>query len=863
MDLYGILAERDLINPALLQLLFGDGKKRSAPLKNVASLPHLMFDVCMFYTAILETRYIAKAIAENKTIYEYIENKSISGSLKDLWVNEKCDLSEGLRIISFLGECSNHIRNPEVFGENLTSCLKEVSAVYTGYLENRMDHEVFKTQAIFVRLIENLPLLRNISINTKSATIYDGSSKLRYEPFFFIDTDEDGHSSVKITVNCTKGEQNHVLELQTYEFGALTTENIKVSRNYRVSNSEYSLVICSTLELNTNWYNEEEYLGNCAFVVKVARVLCETALRDIRQHDSFKGVLKDLKNYFNFNKAPELEDIDEFEMKIKHVDEEGSVIYRDGKTNTYGLQNFILGLVIKYGAFQTLHDFFYDEDLLNVKNKEYKIDFKELFNTALGTIRDLEMTAENQESIEACVEKYRRDIDRHIRELNTIMPRNERAFNNRRDHIYAEHRASCILNILGLKNQDMYMAQETMLSIHDYCDLITYRYLDLRQVVKNITAFLIKFYSRVTGKSVDVPEDLAPHQYIRIFREYCESIETCSDLINKIGRPICKSKDLIWYENMFSKIKEWISDGIDRNTKEYFFVSYSHADYERVKKIVEELRGEKYNLIIDRETFEAGDNWTQKARDGIDNCTKVLSFLSKNSIRSEAVEKELQYAEAEAKMRYKNGTFTDDQKNRFIIPINISGTPKLDWIDEMVHDKDLESDVRNNVSSIRSIIHPNRVYYEDDNNLMEKLRTTISETLMNSDTTINFDSLNPAETALLSYLYYLKTGEPIFFDESNRDILVSFDEGKEVNIDRCIYPLLISVNEMNIKRDKVTILSYEVINGKKNDHIGDRLMLTSDPVPASDYYCIPNIRSCGECGEWISNPLLVPVKDLR
>lgn len=65
----------------------------------------------------------------------------------------------------------------------------------------------------------------------------------------------------------------------------------------------------------------------------------------------------------------------------------------------------------------------------------------------------------------------------------------------------------------------------------------------------------------------------------------------------------------------------------------YLFVSYSHADTERVSKILTIINKEKYRFWYD-DTMEIGEDFREELRARIEDCSAFLLFLSKASLES-------------------------------------------------------------------------------------------------------------------------------------------------------------------------------------------------------------------------------------
>lgn len=77
---------------------------------------------------------------------------------------------------------------------------------------------------------------------------------------------------------------------------------------------------------------------------------------------------------------------------------------------------------------------------------------------------------------------------------------------------------------------------------------------------------------------------------------------------------------------------------------EYFFVSYSHADYKQVYTDILKLQAAGVNIWYDR-GLPAGKTWEEMAEEALSkySCVGVIFYISKNSLLSDAVAREIAY----------------------------------------------------------------------------------------------------------------------------------------------------------------------------------------------------------------------------
>lgn len=85
-------------------------------------------------------------------------------------------------------------------------------------------------------------------------------------------------------------------------------------------------------------------------------------------------------------------------------------------------------------------------------------------------------------------------------------------------------------------------------------------------------------------------------------------------------------------ENLQNEFGQMNLDSYD-GTEPYIFVSYSHADTEKVYQILKIIDKEKYRFWFD-DTMEIGEDFREELRSRIENCTAFLLFISNTSMQS-------------------------------------------------------------------------------------------------------------------------------------------------------------------------------------------------------------------------------------
>ena len=884
MKLYQIIENENLVSADLLKLMFGNYKSKYSPLQRIQSLPMVSHDVCVFYSAVIQMCVLESAKKQSKTIRTLYKGKNFGKTMIDLWHDGETDLETESNAVSFIKNAMSAMKNDgRLFGPGLYDALNQTARDYNNLMNK--DVYVHDTQDHFLDLLRNLPLLREIRI-ADNGTAVIGNEVLVCSPFLMV-----RDKKLYITTSAMKGECNTQLFLNQREMNSPEAGTV-LYKEFFITDSEDHSMFCQILELDVRWYDQKQYLGNCIYVVNLAEMLSFSLCKAITERYKKKGrgvpnnILSDLKYYFRY--SPIYRDLEALEKKSAFsVNTYGEIFYSDNRLRTSTLSNIMMGFIIKYGAFITIHDFFFDGSSKLLREKDDRNDnYGEISSKKIFYKYSVPFIAKKYLSDEKeawpIVKKYRQIIREHLSQLEKIVQKEDEAYLIRSDYIRAEQRTCCIIDMMGMNQENIFTNQESLLSLQDYCDMVFNKTSTPLDMMHKLTTFLVDFYGTITHKTMEIRRREKPYQYIEDFKDYC-STTLNGRMKDMTGREICDLKTLQKYIDLFDDDSiKWGIDGARRHDSlAYFFVSYCHRDLNIVSSIINKLEKKGFKFRHDGmkkgidEQFKIGSNWKQEAQKLIfdERCQGVLLFVSKNSVCSQSVYDELVNAERRAE----NDNLDSDDP--FIFKINLDDRVEFDWV-RTFRVSDCEGmDVPDPQKAVE-VAHQ----FGDHLNNKEIYATAatlerLSDNMMvrednyaeRTGAAIDFDSLNPSELYLLSYLYFLKSGNYRLFstnDSDSRKAVLNLDKGLDWNggpfsVYHCIYPLLISVKETRVKRDRVTILSYSIINGKKNSLSSDKVMLTSDNVYADDYYCIPNVHSSHECGEWISNPVLVPAKDVK
>ncbi len=848
MSILSILRDEKLVSESLSPLLFGKG--RSAPINNPMAYPMLAHSICIFYASAIQARIVKNASLGSLTVEQYLKNDRLSKTINDIWKTGEYDLSKKSTVFSFLHDCSETDALKDMFDTRYERAREEESAAFEKFMDHGRTTNIGAAEDSFLDLIRYLKSLSAMEIDITKQVLTLNGEIIPYTPFLSFSNDV-----LYMTSSASRGEQNGFMELSQFRFYQ-NPESHNRTIQFNLNSDEKNILFTRAMNINPNWYKREEYLDNCTFVVNLADVLSQLIIFDIHECHGIQGhINKKIQKYFVGTDL--IKTTSDIKTKIR-ADGSAEV---NGVKNDHYLQNLFMGYIIKYGAYRTTYALIYDDDPFNEEtHADYsKINYYRMMNKLVEIIYENELSS--IENPEEALNMYRNNIKAHIDKLAEIIPQMTPAYKKRVAEIYAEQRTNCIMYLLG-STTEAFIDQERILSIQDYCDMVEFRTLGLPEIVYKLVEFLIRFYSNITGVSAEVEKDLSPPEYMEMFREFCEKCEGNERLEKWTGRRhICDIAQLNDFVDESKKIKSWDSDGFTRITEDYIFVSYNRKDSEFINGFVEQWRREGYNIVFDRGTIRNGDNWKSKVYNTIKDkhCKGVFVFLSKNSIDRETIKFELDSAFEIETMRRKENTL--DNYN-FVIAVNMHPENNLEWIAEELYNQDANSKEFKSIVSIKGKFDDSDVFIPHDSNFDYSIREELNKRLSLHDKTVDFDTVSDDERLILSFILFLKSGEYVDYEEDNQELIKRICEGDGDFVYRCVYPLVITVDERRIKRDKITIIGYEILNGKKQNKIRDKTMITSDNLVDNDYYCIPNLKSCGECGEWISNPLLVTPEEV-
>ena len=529
-SLYDIIADRNLVTPSLSRLLFGDSKSRSAVLKQTLSLPKTMHEVCLFYSSLIQMNLLKTAFDRDSKVLDLCDDR-LARSIGAIWGGGGTDLSEDMRVFSFLRDCISTNVLPGAFNEDSEVMIGRANAYYNTFTRNGMMMNVEDCKADFIGLIESMPMLAKIGYDEElQCLVSDAGYSMPLSPFFTMTGD-----GLYITTSVVRGEQNNSLRLKQVKYNSTDIRAVRRKEDLCVANDEYLHALCLAFGIDTYWYPQEEYLGTCMFVVRLSEVLSRAVLNNLRND---LGVLSQingpLKGYFHGNTD-----------MVRTINNVGYPIDGNGhgNGNKQALQNLFMGLIITYGAFVTTHNLILENNVLDkigdsdpnrttINRDRAKVIFEDIVKVIVESGYS---SGDAEKEVALCYSR----IDAHLAQLARIVPPGSASYLVRKDHICAEQKAATVLELLGLQNSDLFADKESMLSVRDYFDMLINNSVSLDEMIRSITRFLIAFYSRFGGEHGEIRDDSDPVECLETFRDFCISTEKT---LNDAGSNVIKEQ---------------------------------------------------------------------------------------------------------------------------------------------------------------------------------------------------------------------------------------------------------------------------------------------------------------------------------
>ncbi len=851
-----LVNEEKLISPSVADFLFNLNDTNGAKmLRSPARWPRTAYNICLLYSSLIQAFVIGKALdrsnkEENFTVKDLNISETAKKAFEDYWtVDSNKDLADELSVISFLMSWCN-CGMDEIIGEK--NAIIPISAAYSEYISHTSRGSLTEEQ--FINFLRALPLLRytELDLDEQKITFNTGTEHIETKcvPFISFWDEKAAHTVAQKTTNCyvftsvSSSDVRDELVFNSVQLNSRSSDKPRTKRFRRkVAKNESLKALCRVVGIEAEWFPIEESWCDLAFLFRIRKITASVVTSFWKK---------------NMNRYAQKTEIERIKHMFKGSDLYEKISTSNNITGKEQLESFFLELFINHGVYKSMYSLFQDDESAN--------DSSSVFEMYMDNFVKEKILDDAQKNI--YVSLCNSIIDQHRFKLEKIVEKGSPKYKKRCYEIEAEWRAYYVLKAAGLCVEKLFADQEEILSIDDYCDMLKNPSTTLQEDLCEILKLLIGFYGGLLeiGNTYD---ETSYSNAIRMLNETTRnfSMEQLFDKLiriadnsrsnpiieNLLGRPeICSVEKLKDYrDDIISTLKvSETNENVPQNTNKYIFVSYAHEDKERVKHFVENWKSLGYDIYWDEERFKKGTNWKLRASEAIKSnlCAGVFWFLSKNMVYSEAIRDEIEWTEAEIEKR-------NIPQEQFLVPINLEDILPEEYLKKP----------SNNVSN------PNYVCakkfrkilcYDDvisiDYKETEELNNCLKEHLCfdNDDSPeIENRNYNAPELVIMNFYAFLKYGNP-GMSWLTDDKYFNVHPDNDVT---CVFPMVISVKETQIKRDKITLAGYEIITGKGREKKKTNYILSSKRLNADEYYCIPNCKhASADDGSWIIEPFLVP-----
>ena len=895
MDNYMSLLERIInrateegyVSPSLVPLIFGNEEEWDE--YDEGSFTIIAYSVCSFYFSLLQSYYIGKAQSRGITVSQLGEKKQITDQILRTWgENGSLDFENPAILFSCLSDYARYADMPAVCNET-EEYIKKVNHAYNKFYGEKNGENKIRYQSVnpfFDRddlkgLLKSLPLLAITEFDSRQMKFIFSADGERFSikciPFLSFFASDDGLFNQTVdyaTGSCyaltsvSRGEKNDELHFETIELNSLNAmpRRRKIARS--VANDESLILICKTVGISTQWYS---YFCDFSLFIDFAKHLQDALLSHFR-------IYSDIQSNRN---------ISDVVLKVFGASSVYSAAPTNLVINVYELTDIIVNIFLSDGVFKATEYLF----LNTVEQGERGGDkITRFFRNLLNDISSCKPV-----DINALTRKCEDSISTSLAKLTYIVPKNSKAYKQRAEEIRAEQQTVCALEAFGIKSDNLFVDEESILSINDYFDMILNNTTELEDDLKQVLLTLICFYRALVLQSQEIFDsgkyfkDLAKIRaeynsaelsWEALFDEFIAfTKEHASDaaIKNHLGRNSIDDK----IDKKLASLKQMISDAKgqvqDTEDKPYYlhdvFISYSHADKAKVKPIVERWRTMGLDVFFDETDIHPGANWVQTAFNSIGSpmCKMVVAFVSKNSLISENVEAELAFAKKEAEKRFTDGAehFADE----FIVPVNLEDISIDAQISEITLATVADSDGRLTAADIkahRQTANSQKKVLHPENTFINYYDATIDDAIFRSFETMKkfsrYDGtvvvpkeFTQLQLSIANFYSYMKFGDKYIYYRSKSELEAFFNRSSSIPV-KCIFPMVTSLKETRIKRDNLTIVGYEIITGKGRENTSTNYILSSHKLTVDDYYCVPKYHSTGENCLWMIEPLLISCK---
>ena len=880
--MYNKIINEGLVTSSLAEILFGTGYKRMGRLMS-SMLPKTMHEVCTFYSALVQAYVIGIAQKKGVKICELKEYAPVVDAVSKLWTEGRS--IDDKKIFSFINICAN---NEDIVKKEAVAIIGEWGAFYSEMMDsdvNKIDFYLEPEQ--FIDLLRALPLLSQTQIDKKTNKLLINNGKYniecRYSPYLaFYEYNKDLEQdciSRKVTEHCyvlssvIPGERDGELRFLYTKINSSEKVALQSKETIKVYESENLILICKSLGIKVEWC-ESSFYGDFAFIKNLADIVNESLLK-VLDLDSPQRSASDIRAKLRALFAG---------TTLDGIVPENKPIVPDR------VKMFIYELFITQGIFKTIYCL-----MLAVEGGFTKEDSARIFNAMMlafkrkGVINEKEYT----DKIALCNEQ----IDGHIFKLKKIVQKNSRAYRLRESEIYAEQRTICILHTAGIKNDKIVADAEEILSIDDFYDMFNNPETPINEDLSTLLSLLCCFYGALLQNEVPFNSEKYYKDVYKLRKTYGEeqSVEMLfegfveivkkskgNEIISKlIGREcICDMVKLEGFKRKILELKEENEDIFSRfvNVSNDFsskygkdnvpgmFISYCRDDNPandpKIERFAEYYRNLGINVFFDTSSIDSGDGWMERVHDFItdERTAMVVAFVSKTSVLRKSVEFEIKTAHEESIRRFPgDGKEDRDGRNHFILAVNLEEENIEDFLDEMWTAPGYSDIERKRISKYSEVIAPKtfRRINEKDK-ILQNFRDNVAKNKAHKTPEISEFSAGISDNIRLqikNFLCFLKYGEHYQWHEYEE--VDNYFNDDQVDTSYCIFPMLASVRETRIKRDNITVIGYEIINGKGRANKTSNYILSSKKLAVEEYYCVPNYKTVGENCSWMVEPLLV------
>ena len=874
------LIKEGLLSKDIANVIFSTDELVQENRLDETSLIPTSYRVCSVYLSLMHAYVVGEAIYRGMTV-DQLPYKHASSWVLKFWDTASTNAFNEKSVLSALILGAINDSDPKFFESSAQNLLCKVRDAYSAYSDPDAKRKVDLRQITvndFKELLRSLPLLRTTFIDSEKFEFvfsFDTVNKFSIKCYPFIgywdaenartitaDTpareDDEPHSCYVLIGAHDGGNSSSIRteimvldDVRDFETGRLKTKLVQYS-----SNNEYIRMICNAVKHPIEWVSIDDSVCNLAFLTTLATTVSESLIEFWNTYSSFStigtsSVAGSLKKMFKG--SPMLYDAIDLNAYIEETE----------------LVNTFYGLFIQYGVFKTMFALFLDSD-----DESYGDKFFEIYVKHMENLTD--------DSRKVCKTECELNIEQHLCKLQGIVPESSPlAFSSRARAIRAECRAQCALQAAGLRADKLFAEQEDIRSIDNFYYMIKNSSTQLMDDLKNVLIMLISLYRTILTASIplrkhkfhanmwDVKAKISDFSVLELLEEFKKTVldsKNNEKLEHYLGRScICDLNKLESYVRhlrmLIPKLQQQM--GAADQSMPQIFISYAHKDLDIVRRYTEHFKKSNIPIYLDETKFHCGDVWISRAKDYIYSvhCKAVVVFLSKNSVESEPVSKEVGAAVEAAKDKFRDQT----DRERFIIPINIEDEDTAVYLyNKLKRPNDVSRggfspDTFSFADEIAKGIVKEKIYKKIsdwdieslERDIKERLNARLDGTLVESQR-----PYNDLEYAVASFYAFLKFGDD--FKGSTQDTIDRDFTTLPINGKSCIFPLVTSVKETNIKRDNITLMGYEIVGGK--DAVTDKTtnyILSSRRLPPDDYYCLPNSKTTAKDCAWMVEPLLI------